>query len=50
MEALKKTNLEEPMIFRIHRRLCEKGILKEEGIIPGSIEELEQQIDRIVIK
>lgn len=44
-EALKKTNLEEPMVFRIFHKLCEKGILPEEEQIPVSIEELEARLD-----
>ena len=49
-KALKKTNLEKPMVFRLYRRLCEKGILTKEGAIPVSMEELERRIDRIVRK
>ena len=39
-ETLSLTNLEEPAVYRIYRKLCEKGILKPEGTMPESLQKL----------
>lgn len=39
-ETLALTNLEEPAVYRIYRKLCEKGILKPEGTMPESLQKL----------
>ena len=39
-EILALTNLEEPAVYRIYRKLCEKGILKPEGTMPESLQKL----------
>ncbi len=39
-EILALTNLEEPTVYRIYRKLCEKGILKPEGTMPESLQKL----------
>lgn len=39
-ETLSLTNLEEPAVYRICRKLCEKGILKPEGTMPESLQKL----------
>lgn len=41
-ESLYATNLEEPAALRLYRKLCARGILKEEKYPPLSIEELEK--------
>lgn len=41
-EVLHATNLEEPAALRLYRKLCARGILKEEKYPPLSIEELEK--------
>lgn len=41
-EALRQTNLEEPGALRLYRKLCARGILREETHPPLSIEELEK--------
>ena len=43
-ELLRKTNLEEPTVLRLYDRLCEKGMLKREGNIPKTLDELEHLI------
>lgn len=39
-ETLALTNLEEPAVYRIYRKLCEKGILKPEETMPESLQKL----------
>lgn len=45
-EALKKTNLEEPVVVRLFDRLCAGGILDAAEGTPRTLEELEMRIER----
>lgn len=45
-EALKKTNLEKPMVMRVFEKLCSKGVLNTNEGVPHTIEELESRIGK----
>lgn len=39
-ESLEKTNLEEPAVYQLYRKLCEKEVIKADGRMPKSLQEL----------
>lgn len=43
-EALKAASLEVPAVVRIHQRLKEKGLIPEDAVPPGSVDELVESL------
>lgn len=46
-DLLAQTNLEVPGILSLYHRLCEKGILKKDGVPPRNLGELEAMVGQI---